>query len=70
LYFNIFIYIIKYPNSDRLIRFDGNDQELIDLAIKNAKKIACGHSFIIFLKNAFPINVLNAVKNCSEVCRV
>ncbi|ORX76956.1 DUF355-domain-containing protein [Anaeromyces robustus] len=54
----------------RLIRFDGNDQELIDLAVKNAKNIGCGHSFIIFMKDAFPINVLNAVKNCSEVCRI
>ncbi|OUM56258.1 hypothetical protein PIROE2DRAFT_21634 [Piromyces sp. E2] len=50
--------------------FDGNDQDLIDLAIKNAKNINCGHSFIIFMKNAFPINVLNAVKSCSEVCRI
>lgn len=57
-------------SGDRLIRHDGNDQALIDLAVKNAEKIACGHSFIIFLENAFPINVLNAVKSCSEVCRI
>ncbi|MBN2048063.1 MAG: adenosine-specific kinase [Anaerolineaceae bacterium] len=54
-----------------LIRWTGNHPEMIDLAKKNASKIAAGHSFIIFLGNGFyPINVLNAVKNVPEVCRV
>ncbi|HHF56183.1 MAG TPA: hypothetical protein ENL42_04635 [Thermoplasmatales archaeon] len=53
-----------------LIRYDGNDEEMIQLAIKNAEKIAAGHSFIIFMKNCYPINVLNAVKNVPEVCRI
>ena len=53
-----------------LIRYDGNDEAMIQLAIKNAEKIATGHSFIIFMKDCYPINVLNAVKNVHEVCRI
>jgi hypothetical protein len=57
-------------SADRLIRSDGNDKELIKLAEKNAMKIGAGHSFIIFLKDCYPINVLNRIKNCQEVCRI
>jgi len=53
-----------------LIRHIGNDQDLEKLCIDNAKEIAAGHSFIIALKNAFPINVLNGIKNIQEVCNV
>ncbi len=53
-----------------LIRHEGTDDEMVKLAVDNAKAIGAGHSFIIFLKNAYPINVLNAVKNCPEVCRI
>jgi adenosine/AMP kinase len=54
-----------------LVRWSGNDPELIDLAQKNALAIGAGHSFIIFLgQGYFPVNVLNAVKNVAEVCRV
>lgn len=53
-----------------LIRHEGTDDEMVKLAIENAKAIGAGHSFIIFLKDAYPINVLNAVKNCPEVCRI
>jgi adenosine/AMP kinase len=53
-----------------LIRSEGTDEEMIALAVENAKAIGAGHSFIIFLKDAYPINVLNAVKNCPEVCRI
>lgn len=53
-----------------LIRYEGTDEEMIGLAKENAKNIGAGHSFIIFLKDAFPINVLNAIKNCPEVCRI
>jgi len=53
-----------------LLRFAGNDEELIDLAKDNLYKINAGHSFIIFLKDAFPINVLNNIKYLSEVCRI
>lgn len=57
-------------SGDRKIRFDGNSDELKDLAVENARRIACGHSFVIMMKNAFPINVLDRVKNCQEVCRI
>ena len=50
-----------------LVRWSGNDEELIELACKNAMNIGCGHSFIMFLGNAFPINVLNAIKAVPEV---
>ena len=50
-----------------LIRNDGNDETLIELATKNAQKIGCGHSFIIFIKDAFPINVLHALRTVAEI---
>ena len=53
-----------------LIRHVGNDEELEKLAVENALKLSAGHCFLIFLKNAFPINVLNAVKNVAEVCNI
>jgi hypothetical protein len=52
------------------VRAEGTDQELKDLASENALRIGAGHSFIIMIKNAYPINVLNAVKNIPEVCSV
>jgi hypothetical protein len=53
-----------------LVRWSGTDEACIDLAKKNAQAIGAGHSFIIFLGNVFPINVLNAVKSLQEVCRI
>jgi adenosine/AMP kinase len=53
-----------------LIRYAGNEQRLIELAQKNARAIGAGHSFIIFLEGGFPVNILNAIKNVTEVCRV
>lgn len=53
-----------------LIRHSGNDNMLVDLAIENMNSIGAGHSFIIMLKDGFPINILNKVKNCAEVCRI
>lgn len=53
-----------------LVRHEGNDEELRQLAAEKAFEIACGHSFIIFLKNAYPINVLDKVKNVPEVCTI
>lgn len=53
-----------------LIRWSGNDQELIDIAVRNAEAIGAGHSFVIALRDGFPINVLNAVKAVPEVCRI
>lgn len=54
----------------RLLRMSGNDDKLIELAKKNGMAIRAGHSFIIFLENAYPINVLPAIKSCPEVCRI
>jgi len=53
-----------------LIRHTGTDDELIELAKKNAVALSAGHSFILFMKDIFPINVLNAIKNVPEVCRI
>jgi hypothetical protein len=52
------------------VRVEGNDQELKKLVSQNCLDIGAGHSFLIMLKNAFPINVLNAVKNVPEVCSI
>ena len=52
------------------VRTEGTDQELKDLAAENALNIGAGHSFVIMIKNAYPINVLNAVKNIPEVCSI
>ena len=54
----------------RLVRRAGNDDELVDLATKNALAIGAGHSFIVFLKEGYPVNVLNQVKQVPEVCRI
>jgi len=54
----------------RKIRKTGTDPEMIELAVKNAQRIAAGHTFIIFLKGAYPINVLNAVKRVPEVASI
>ncbi len=51
-----------------LVRGEGNDEPLKEAAMKNAYKIGAGHTFMIFIKDAFPINILNAVKMCQEVC--
>lgn len=53
-----------------LIRHIGNDDELDKICVDNAKEIGAGHSFIIALKNSFPINVLNGLKNVQEVCNI
>lgn len=54
-----------------LIRWSGTDGQMIELAQKNAQKIAAGHSFILFLGSGFyPINVLNVLRNVPEVCRI
>lgn len=52
------------------IRSEGNDPELKKMAIENALEIGAGHSFLVFLKNAYPINVLNAIKGIPEVCSI
>ncbi len=53
-----------------LVRTEGNDPELVAAAAAAATAVGAGHSFFLFIRNAFPINLLNAVKNCQEVARV
>ncbi len=53
-----------------LVRHEGTDAELRGLAAAKAYELACGHSFIIIMKGAYPINVLNRLKDVSEVCSI
>jgi len=53
-----------------LVRYSGTDDELVELAKRNAFSLSAGHSFIIFMKDMFPINVLQSVKRVPEVCRI
>jgi uncharacterized protein len=53
-----------------LVRHEGNDEDLEKLATDTAFSLACGHVFVIFIKEGFPINVLNAVKSCQEICHI
>lgn len=53
-----------------LIRSEGTDEGLKKMAVQNAQELAAGHSFIVFLKDCYPINVLNALKNIQEVCSI
>jgi hypothetical protein len=57
-------------SGDCLIRVAGNEQSLQMVAAHNAKAIAAGHSFVIVMQEAYPINFLNAIKQCSEVCNI
>ncbi|MGQ9588261.1 MAG: adenosine-specific kinase [Thermoplasmata archaeon] len=53
-----------------LVRVDGNDDELKRIASQNALKIGAGHTFVIVLENAYPINILNRIKDVQEVCSI
>lgn len=53
-----------------LVRTTGTDDALVKLAGNNALALSCGHAFIIFLKDAYPVNVLNAIKAVPEVCGI
>ena len=53
-----------------LVRYSGTDDELVELARKNAFNLSAGHSFIVFMKDMFPVNVLNAIRRVPEVCRI
>ncbi|MFI9408294.1 adenosine-specific kinase [Nocardia gamkensis] len=54
----------------RLVRHSGNDDSLVELATKNAVDLRAGHSFIVFLREGYPVNVLNAVRQVPEVCGI
>lgn len=53
-----------------LIRTEGNDEALITASVTALESIGAGHVFCIYLRNAFPVNVLNPIRNCPEVCRI
>jgi len=53
-----------------LVRVEGNDEELRSLAGQKAFEVACGHTFVIYIKNAYPLNVLGKIKDSPEVCTV
>jgi adenosine/AMP kinase len=54
----------------RLVRHSGNDPELVELATRNALAIAAGHCFVLFVREGFPVNVLNPIKAVPEVCTI
>lgn len=53
-----------------LVRRAGNDEELVELAVRQALAVGAGHSFVVLLREGFPVNVLNALKQVPEVCRI
>lgn len=53
-----------------LVRREGNDSELVNVAVENIRAVGAGHTFLVVLKQAYPINVLNAIKMCPEVCTI
>ena len=53
-----------------LTRSEGNDQALRDCAVRNAQALGAGHTFVLVMQNAYPINVLNAIRNVPEVCAI
>jgi uncharacterized protein len=57
-------------SGDCLIRIDGNDDELKTMAADHAARIGAGHSFLLVLRDCYPINILNAIKNIQEVCTI
>ncbi|UCD15900.1 MAG: adenosine-specific kinase [Candidatus Omnitrophota bacterium] len=57
-------------SAKRLIRVEGNDEQLKKIVIEGALQLGCGHIFLIVLKEGYPINVLNQIKNIPEVCRI
>ena len=57
-------------SGERLVRVDGNDEELKKSASENALRLGCGHSFVVLMRDAFPINVLNQLKVVPEVCTI
>ncbi|HMK28042.1 MAG TPA: adenosine-specific kinase [Terriglobales bacterium] len=53
-----------------LVRSEGNDEALREIAVRNAQSLGAGHAFVLMLQNAYPINVLNAIRNVPEVCSI
>lgn len=57
-------------SGDRLVRVEGNDDALKKIAAENALRLGCGHSFVVVMRDAYPINVLNQLKLVPEVCTI
>ncbi|MCX6651648.1 MAG: adenosine-specific kinase [Methanomassiliicoccales archaeon] len=57
-------------SGDRLVRVEGNDDELKECATRNALKVGAGHTFFIVMRNAYPVNVLGRIKEVPEVCNI
>lgn len=57
-------------SGERLVRRSGNDPELVELAVRNALAVAAGHSFVVFLRDGFPVNVLKQIMAVPEVCAI
>jgi adenosine/AMP kinase len=57
-------------SADRLVRVEGNDDALKAAAVDNATRIAAGHTFVVVLSHAYPINVLRAIREVPEVCGI
>lgn len=57
-------------SGERLVRAEGNDEDLKKVAAENALTLGCGHSFVILMRDAYPINVLNQLKVVPEVCTI
>jgi adenosine/AMP kinase len=57
-------------SGERLVRVEGNDEDLKKVASENAIELACGHSFVILMRDAYPINVLNQLKIVPEICTI
>ena len=62
-----FGFAFNEASGDRLVRWDGNDEELVKTAIDTTMKIGAGHIFVLFIRNAWPINILNTLKNVQEI---
>ncbi|WP_206025500.1 adenosine-specific kinase [Rhodococcus sp. 14C212] len=54
----------------RLVRFSGNDDRLVELARRNALAVGAGHSFVVFVEDGYPVNILNTLKQVPEVCGI
>ena len=57
-------------SGDRLVRVEGNDPELMECAQRNALKVGAGHTFFVVMREAYPINVLQRIKQVPEVCTI
>ncbi len=53
-----------------LTRSEGNDQALQEIAVRNAQALGSGHTFVLVIQNAYPINILSAIRNVPEVCTI